>query len=175
MVFVLLMVAGAVRGQVDTIGFPGAWIGNWSGELEIYSPKGKEQAVPMELRIQPIGQSGAYTWQIIYGEDKEAGLRDYVLRTENPEVGRYMIDEQNSIAMDAILIHGKLYSRFEVMGNLLLSTAELVGEELHYEIISGKLEPLTVSGGEMNEEGEEMPEVKAYPVVVRQVGWLKRR
>lgn len=127
----------------------------------------------MELHIEPI-DSISYAWNIIYGEDKEKGLRPYLLKPVDPETGRYVIDEQNTILLDAILISGKLYSRFDVMGNLLLSTVELVEDELHYEIISGKLDPLTTSGGEMH-EGEDIPEVNAYPVVVRQFAVLRRQ
>ncbi len=122
----------------------------------------------MELHILPL--DSVYTWTIFYGEDDK---REYLLKTVDAEKGWYQIDEQNTIALDAILIHGKLYSRFEVMGTLLLSMVELVGEELHYEIISGKTEPLTINGEAMH-EGEEIPEVKAFPVGARHVAVLRR-
>jgi len=158
--------------QTTTTPFPQSWAGQWKGTLEIFSPRGKEQQVPMQLRIEQA-DSLNYTWHIIYGEDEEKGLRPYLLKPEDVTYGRYSIDEQNTIVLDAILISGKLYSRFEVGGNLLLSTAELKGEELHYEIISGKLDPLRITGGEKY-EGEDIPEVKSYPVVVRQMAVLRR-
>jgi hypothetical protein len=167
-----LLLSTAVFAQSDAT-FPASWTGKWAGRLEIFSPKGKQQEIPMELHIEPI-DSAHYSWKIIYGEDKEEGLRSYILKTVDPETGRYVIDEQNTILLDAILISGKLYSRFEVMGNLLLSTTQLINDELHYEIISGKLDPLTTSGGEVH-EGEDIPEVHAYPVVVRQFAILRRQ
>lgn len=172
LISLIILLAAPLTAQETPATFPESWVGNWKGTLEIFSPKGKEQQVPMQLRIKVV-DSLNYTWHIIYGEDEEKGLRPYLLKPEDVAYGRYSIDEQNSIVLDAILIAGKLYSRFEVGGNLLLSTAELKGEELHYEIISGKLDPLRVTGGEKY-EGEDIPEVKSYPVVVRQLAVLRR-
>jgi hypothetical protein len=169
----LLFLLQNVHAQTETAEFPQSWAGHWEGTLEIFSPKGKEQDVPMQLIIEAV-DSVNYSWSIIYGADESKGLRPYLLKPVDAAYGRYQIDEQNTILLDAILIAGKLYSRFEVGGNLLLSTASLEGEILHYEIISGKLDPLTVSGGAPH-EGEEIPEVKSYPIVVRQVAALRRR
>lgn len=152
--------------------FPQSWEGRWAGNLQVFNPDGKVQDVPMQLLIEP--RDSAHSWTIIYGRGEEADRREYLLRPVIPERGLYSIDEQNSIVLDAIYIGGKLYSRFEVAGNLLLSTVELQGDGLHYEIVSGKLEPRNITGGE-EREGEEIPEVKSYPVVVRQVAVLMRR
>ena len=149
--------------------FPAEWAGVWAGELNIYSPQGLQQSVPMELHILPL--DSFYTWTIVYGQQP----RNYLLKPLQPEQGLYLIDEQNSIGMEATLINGKLYSRFEVMGNLLLSTVEQQADgRLRYEIISGSLEALSTSGGE-RVNGEDIPEVKAYPVGVQQLAFLRKR
>ncbi|MCG8328611.1 MAG: hypothetical protein MI974_13045 [Chitinophagales bacterium] len=158
--------------QEEALTFPANWEGNWTGRLEIFSPKGKEQEIPMELHILPL-DSNQYSWNIIYGEDKEDGLRAYILKTEDPDRGWYTIDEQNGIILDAILISGKLYSRFDVMGSMLLSTVEMIDNELHYEIISGNMDPLRTTGDTVFEE-EAIPEVSSYPIVVRQFAVLRR-
>ena len=63
----------------------------------------------------------------------------------------------------------------KVMGNLLLSTLELQADgRLRYEIISGSLEALSTSGGERI-EGEDIPEVKAFPVSVQQLAFLRKK
>jgi hypothetical protein len=162
-----------LNAQEETTTFPDSWVGTWQGSLEIFSPKGKEQQIAMELHIEKRSDStdvATYTWYITYGEDQ----RRYLLKAVDPALGRYAIDEQNTIILDAILISGKLYSRFDVMGNMLLSTVELVDGVLHYEIISGKLDPLRVTG-DTEFEGEEIPEVNSYPVVVRQMARLRRK
>ncbi len=152
--------------------FPASWAGRWAGRLEIFAPDGKMQDVPMELHIQDV--DSAYTWTIIYGQGEEANQREYLLRANKPKFGLYAIDELNSIVLDATYIAGKLYSRFEVGNALLLSTTELIGDELHYEIISGENKPRTITGGGEH-EGEKIPEVKSLPVVVRQYAILRRR
>lgn len=169
--FLVFCLPLAAQQPSDSLVLPEEWIGRWAGNLEIYSLQGKQQEVPMELHILP--RDSCYTYTIIYGEDKEAGKRDYLLKPVQPELGWYKVDEQNTIEMDAYLLNGKMYSRFEVMGNLLLSTAEVQDGVMTYEIISGKLEPVRTTGNETF-EGENIPQVKAYPIQVRQVAYLKR-
>ncbi|MCB0553533.1 MAG: hypothetical protein KDD02_08285 [Phaeodactylibacter sp.] len=158
--------------DTDNTLFPASWAGIWAGRLEIFNPEGKVQEVPMELQIRNLDT--AYTWTIIYGEGEKADRREYLLRAVKSQFGLYEIDEQNTIVLDETYIGGKLFSRFEVMGNLLLSTTEVVGDEMHYEIISGKSEPRRITGGR-EFEGEQIPEVKSMPVVIRQYALLRRR
>ncbi|HKK79536.1 MAG TPA: hypothetical protein VJ933_07900 [Phaeodactylibacter sp.] len=169
--FLLFLWIGLSANAQDSLqaDFPAKWVGVWTGELNIYSPQGLQQSVPMELHILP--RDSFYTWTIVYGQQP----RNYLLKPLQPKQGLYLIDEQNSIGMEATLINGKLYSRFEVMGNLLLSTVEQQADgRLRYEIISGSLEALSTSGG-IQEEGEDMPEVKAYPVNVQQLAFLRKK
>lgn len=88
-------------------------------------------------------------------------------------MGWYKIDEQNTIEMDVYLLNGKMYSRFDVMGSLLLSTAEVKEGVMTYEIISGKLEAIRTTGNQTF-EGEDIPEVNSFPIQVRQVAYLRR-
>ena len=168
-----LIVTLPLCGQdADDALFPASWAGAWAGRLEVFNPEGKLQEVPMELHIRNVDT--AYTWTIIYGEGDNADRREYLLRPDKSRFGLYEIDERNSIVLDAAYIGGKLFSRFEVSGNLLLSMAELVGDELHYEIIAGKLDARTVTGGR-EYEGEQIPEVRSMPVVIRQYARLRRK
>ncbi|MEM1217255.1 MAG: hypothetical protein AAGH79_00010 [Bacteroidota bacterium] len=154
-------------------GFPESWAGKWAGTLEIYNAKGLAQSLPMQLHILPIDSTNRYSWGIIYGEDIEKGLRDYELMPVDTSLGHYQVDEKNGIILDAYLLGDKLFERFEVMGNLLLTTTELRGENLYWEIISGSLEPIvTTGGGEY--EGEEIPPVGGYSIVVLQRAVLSR-
>ncbi|MCB0596463.1 MAG: hypothetical protein H6557_08930 [Lewinellaceae bacterium] len=171
-ILMLLMAVFSQIGAAQDGFFPQSWEGRWAGNLQIFNPDGKVQDVPMQLLIE--ARDSAHSWAITYGEGEEAEKREYLLRPVIPERGLYSIDEQNSIVLDAIYIGGKLYSRFEVAGNLLLSMVELQGDGLHYEIISGKLEPRNITGGEEH-QGEGIPEVKSYPVVVRQIAVLQRK
>ncbi len=157
----------------DTFAFPHTWKGIWKGDLEIHTAKGLAQTVPMELHILPTDSINRFTWSIIYGEDKEAGKRPYELVILDAEKGIYAIDEKNSIQLEAYFIKDKFFSRFEVMGTLLLTSEQLVGEELIFEIIAGKIEPVSITGDEIV-AGDTIPRVKAFPINVMQRAVLKR-
>jgi hypothetical protein len=158
--------------QTDTPAFPADWVGNWSGTLDIYTPAGKVQSLPMQLRIQPL-DSGRYTYHILYGEDEATGLRPYVLEPVDPDRGAWRIDERNSIAMEAYVRGTALYSRFEVSGTMLISIVAHEGATLRYEIVAGPLQPASVTGNE-TVDGEEIPAVKTYPIPTVQIAHLRR-
>jgi len=155
-------------------GFPHAWQGEWSGTLEIINSMGKAQELPMELHILPVPDSGNFTWTLIYGEDREAGKRPYELVTLNAEKGLYAIDEKNSIQMEAYLLGGKFYQWFEVQGSLITTATWLEGEELIWELLSGSIEPVSITGAQ-EVDGEEIPPVKTFPVKIVQRARLKKQ
>jgi hypothetical protein len=163
LLFTLLHFAG-LQGQDDT--FPAAWQGIWQGDLVISTAQGEQQRVPMELHIMPVADS-TYTFSIIYGEPSPENTRPYLLYPQDRTQGHYVVDEQNEILLDDFLINGKLYSRFEVMGSLLLTTLEKQGDHLIYEIIAGPLEPFRTTGDAMV-DGEEIPPVNGYKINVQQ-------
>lgn len=169
----LFLAFGCVSLTAQDLGsFPKSWQGEWKGMLEIFGPQGKVNQVAMELHILPT-DSADFTWTIYYGEDKAIGKRDYLIRLVDEKKAHFEVDEQNSIFLDAYLLGGKLVERFEVQGNMLLATTELAGEELIFEILSGQLNEPRITGGETQGE-ETIPEVKSYPVHVRQKAVLKR-
>ncbi len=154
-------------------GFPASWAGEWAGKLEIFTATGKAQELPMELHILPLDSSGRYSFTIIYGEDKIAGVRPYELLSLDPAKGTWLLDEKNSIKMDAYLLGGKFFQWFEVEGSLLLTATELMGEELWWEIIFGSATPISITGGQKAGE-EEISAVKTYPVKVLQRAKMRR-
>lgn len=154
--------------QTDSLTFPASWSGKWIGTLEIFTAAGKQQDLPMELHILPIDTSERYTWTIIYGEDKVAGMRPYELVTVDEKKGIYTIDEKNSINMEAYLIHDKFFNRFTVMNSTLLCTNELRNDStMVWEIISGSTEAVSTTGGTVIDE-EDIPPVQAFPINVMQ-------
>lgn len=137
--------------------FPEEYTGVWKGDLEIFTAAGRVQIVPMELHILPIDDS-TYTYTIIYGEDKEAGKRDYLLRAGDQGPHHWVVDEQDGILLDNFYVGGILHGPFSVMGSQLYSTLERRGVYLVYAISSGKEAPFRESGTTMG-EGEEKKEV----------------
>ena len=169
--FVFLFSTSLLIGQSS---FPNSWVGDWSGQLEIFNATGKLQELPMELHIHLLDTvPNAYTFQIVYGEDKITGNRPYELITLDAAKGLYLMDEKNSIKMEAYYLNGKLVQWFEVEGTLLFTTTELVGEELLWEIVSGSSTPVSTTGNE-TVDGEEIPPVRTYPVGAMQRARLRR-
>ena len=154
--------------------FPYSWLGLWEGNLEIYNAKGLSQTLPMQLDLGETDSVGVYKWNIIYGADREKGLRPYLLRTIDASKGLYINDEMNSIKLESYFIGGRLFSTFSVQGNLLTSIQEKRGNEMHWEIIFGKEKPVSTTGNQVV-KGDTIPTVNTMPVLINQRAVLKRK
>ncbi len=154
--------------------FPESWFGEWTGTLDIYNAKGLSQSLPMTCLMSPTDTAGVYNWNIIYGEDREKGLRPYLLRTIDVSKGQYLCDEMNTIKMESYLLGNKLFCNYTVAGNWLTSTYEKQGDKMIFEIIFGKEKAVSESGGQ-KVKGEDVPVVKAFPVVINQKAVLTRK
>jgi len=176
-VFLLICLSGvfflSAQNDSSVPVFPDSWVGDWSGDLMIYSAE-DPQVFPMQLKIHPTDEAGTYSWTIIYGEGEMRSERPYFLLTKDAKKGHYAIDEKNSILLDAYLKDQSLLCRFQVGGSMLLTENELRGEEMYFQIIAGNLEPIGKTGGE-EINGDEIPEVLSYPVGVMQKAILKRK
>ncbi len=144
-------------------GFPDEYLGKWAGTLRIFNGEGLAQELPMQLHILPTDSTERYTFTLIYGVDTIAGKRPYELVVLDREKGLYLIDEKNSIQMEAYYIGGKLWQNFEVQGTVLYTVLWREGDALVWELSVVSSTPVRTSGGRLH-EGEEIPEVKAFPV-----------
>ncbi|MCU0353813.1 MAG: hypothetical protein MUD08_08775 [Cytophagales bacterium] len=153
--------------------FPASWQGNWNGELKIHKADKAVQSVSMSLEIKQL-DSVRYAFAIVYGPDREKGLRPYELIVKNAATGEYVIDEKNSIRMEAYLFGEKLVCSFSVGGTRLLSSYEKNGENIVFEVISGPDKAVSTTGGQKTANGE-IPAVQAFPVAVMQRAVLRRR
>lgn len=114
-------------------GLPADWHGRWTGTLKITPVEGKEQAMPMELTIEPIKDSKNYRWQIIYGEGKKAPVRDYELVPQE-NANHFVIDEKNGVLIDAVLVGGVLHSQFQVGDSSIPVRYERIGDVLRFSL-----------------------------------------
>lgn len=154
--------------------FPQNWQGTWRGTLHIHTAKGVAQAVPMAVEIAPTADSLRWGFALIYGEDTAKGRRPYELVVMDRAKGHYQFDEKNSIRLDAYLLAGRLLSEFTVQGTRLISSYERRGDELIFEIISGKDAPVGTTGGQ-KVGGEDVPTVQSFPVGTWHRAVLKRQ
>ena len=151
------------------VSLPETWLGEWKGEMHLFYANGKTQKVAVELHIQKTENKGKWAWAIFYGEGEEKQKRAYELLAINSLKGKYLIDEKNSILLDAFFADNTLMSRFMVMNNLIMTIYRMEGESLYFENISGKDNLPNISGGK-----DDIPEVSSYPVSVLQRGILKK-
>lgn len=153
--------------------FPDDWLGYWTGDLHIYNENGKSMTVPMALDNAPTSIDSIWTWAIIYGEDTIAGRRDYELQVVDRSKGHYIVDEKNSIFLDAFLLDNSLISTFKVGGSYLQSTYELQGEDMLFSISVFPEEEIRTTGDTIH-LGEEIPLVYSYKNTVLQKARLRK-
>ena len=154
--------------------FPQDWLGYWEGELNIYNHTGKTMTIPMAIDNASTDNDSIWTWAIIYGEDTIAGRRDYELNVVDASKGHYLIDEKNSILLDAFLLDNSLVSTFNVSGSVIQSSYELNGEEMLFSIQMYNEQSIRETGDTIS-DGEEIPLVKSYQNKVWQKARLKKR
>ncbi len=143
--------------------FPQSWVGRWRGTLQIHGATGVVQQVPMAVEIAPTADSTRWSFALIYGEDEAKGRRAYELVVKDAAKGLYVTDEKNGILLDDYYLDGRLLSQFTVQGTRLISSFEQRGDELIFEIISGKDAAVRTSGG-TKQGSEEIPPVQSFPI-----------
>ena len=74
---IALLISGTLLfSQQDSLGFPGNWAGEWTGDLVISTSAGEVQRLPMILRILPQ-EDLRYSFTIVYGEETPENTRPY--------------------------------------------------------------------------------------------------
>ncbi len=162
---------------IDTLPFPESWSGTWIGTLEIWKGSTIVQSIPMETIIAPTAAADEYKWVTTYdqGDPKEENVeKPYVLKIVDQEKGLYIIDEKNSILIEAYLFDNKLVSWYTVGKSFIQATYEKRGSEIVFEIFAGGREPVSVTGGTKMGE-EEIPVVETMPYNVMQRAVLTRK
>lgn len=143
----------------DDLKFPEDYFGIYKGDLHIVSSRG-EQTIQMEFHLQATDSVGNYKYVLVYIADGNRQERHYNLIDKGE--GKYVVDENNGILLDAALIGNTLYSMFEVQGNILTTTETFFEDKMWFEI--------TFSSKEQKKETgvEEGVNVYSYPVTTVQ-------
>lgn len=161
--FVLFYFYACQRNTPQT--FPKNWEGKYKGNLEISTPKGIVQTVPMELHILPI-DSVRWTWKIIYSGQ----ARNYELFLKDALKGHYVLDEKNDILLNSFLIGNTLYDEFQVQGVRLMSHTRKEKNKIYYEIIVKDTTIFQRTGG----TNDSIPPVFDYRIKAVQKAILKK-
>lgn len=139
--------------------FPQDWLGVWKGTMTLDYSSGKYQEIACEVHIKTTDSTNVWKWIIVYGEGDKRQERKYELIAKDLEKGIYVIDEKNSIILDAFYANNTLISQFEVQNNLITSTYQKSGDIIYFQNLASKTKEPNKTGGK-----NDIPEVISYPV-----------
>ncbi|MFK8057477.1 MAG: hypothetical protein AB8F78_15235 [Saprospiraceae bacterium] len=167
--------------KVEKPSFPASWVGEWQGTLAVDRGMREVMSTPFHLSIQPL-EAGCYSWGIAYGEGKSDNRPYTMCPSDTTTATHWVIDEHNGILLDGY-VHGNVFfSRFEVMGSLLFTRDELIGDTLYHEIITGPMAGTIATGDTVLQvetpEGirnDSIPVVNSYKLPTRQWAKLTRQ
>ena len=158
--------------EADALDFPEDYLGTWKGPLQILKDGGVTRALEMSLSIRPK-ENGRYSWTLTYIDGDKVDERPYELVVKDKEKGHFEIDELNSIILPLERSGNRLISWFGVMGQQLQVTYVLYEKYMDFEISVSGAEPGYKSGGGVY-QGDTIPDVGVYPLLVTQRGRMKR-
>ncbi len=168
-IFCLFFSASAIS-QDKSIDFPDDFFGIYKGNLHISSEKGN-QNIPMEFHLLATDSVGTYAYTLVYGEGETKQVCRYTLIEKSKEKGTYVVDENNGILMDTKVIDNKMYTLFEVQGNLLTTFITFESGYLDFEIIFSPTSKQTTT----YTENEEKIEVISHPITTVQRAVLQKQ
>lgn len=152
---------------------PAPWIGDWQGDLTIYGPDGPTVQVVMQLQIRPTDSLHRYDWTIVYvspDSSRPADRRLYELIGQRDQPGHFVMDEKNSILLDAYLFDETLSSFFRVNETMLLANyTYLGGDSLRVEMFA-----ISTEGSRLSGEAADV-EVEAYRSTTYHQALLRRQ
>ena len=167
--FGVIMTCGTLWSQQDMPKFPDDFFGNYKGTLTINNSRG-EQQIPMEFHLQATDSTDQFTYTLVYGEGDARQERLYTLKTLDSKAGTYVVDENNGIILDDKVVANRMYSLFEVQGNLLTTFITFEKDQLLFEIVFASKENARTTYA----ENEAKTEVISYPISTVQRAILKK-
>jgi hypothetical protein len=117
-------------------------LGTWKGTMHIYQYGILRDSVEVKMSVAKINDT-KWTWKTEYLSAKTPMVKDYKLILKDKSKNLYITDEGEGLELTDYLTGNKLYSTFETHGVMLTASYELRGEELIFEVVSGKKEAIT--------------------------------
>jgi len=121
------------------------WHGNWEGMMYIYGKGALRDSVPVLLTVATINDS-TLVWRTEYKSVSQPMVKDYKMKLIDLAKGIYGTDEGNGLVLTNYLVERTLYSVFEVQGILLTATYRLEGDQIVFEVTSGKKDTIEMEG-----------------------------
>ena len=157
---ILIIVVFFILGDTTNVGAQilKEWHGQWHGMMHMFRNGTTSDSVDVILTIKPINDS-TLTWKTEYKSAKQPMTKDYTMKSVDIVKGVYATDEGEGVLLDTYLIDHTLFNVFEVEGIMLTATYRLLGDEMFFEVTSGK-KGKTVSGGVTNFSVNHLQRVK---------------
>ena len=114
--------------------------------MYLYGKGQLNDSVAVLMTIAPTDTASVWIWRTEYLSEKYPMVKDYKLRLEDQEKGRYALDEGDGIVLYDYLFGNKLYSVFQTQDILLTSSYEWQEDRLIFEVTSGRELPDTSNG-----------------------------
>lgn len=153
--------------QEEELIFPEDYLGVYKGKLVIASIKGGQE-IDMEFHLLKSDEDKKYQYILVYIFDGKRQERKYTLIEKDKEKGKYVVDENNGIVLDAQAFGSSLYFMFEVNGTLLTTTERFYENAMDFEITATNKSKAVKTIA----EGEEATEVISYPISTLQKAHL---
>jgi len=112
--------------------------GKWKGTMYIYGKGQIRDSVPVELIVQKTSLPLTWVWKTNYLSNKNPIEKNYKLVLKDTASQTYLIDEGDGVELWSYYFINKLYSVFETHDVMLTSSYELQGDDLIFEVTSGK-------------------------------------
>ena len=122
----------------STDSFVDQCLGEWSGLMYMYGNGNLRDSVPVKFLASKTDSLNLWIWRTTYLSEPNPLVKDYLLRKSTSINNLYYIDEGDGIILNDYLFGNKLYGVFETEGILLTSSYELNGDQLIFEVTSGK-------------------------------------
>lgn len=159
--------------KIEKKNFPEDYVGTYEGSLYILQSMDTVNVLSMGLEIAKTESKEEYDWRITYGSDGDNDVRAYLLRKASSRPGHYHIDELNGIVLEAEFDGYALVSLYSVMDNLISVTYRFDQKSILFDIAVSRPEPSN-STGDLIFEGDTIPRVDIYPIVLTQNAELRR-
>ncbi len=113
-------------------------VGKWEGIMHIYAIGQLRDSVSVQLLVQKSTIPNTWIWKTSYLSKTNPMEKDYKLVLKDTATQTYITDEGDGIELRDYCFNNKLYSVFETHEVLLTSSYELQGDQLIFEVTSGK-------------------------------------
>lgn len=150
-----------------------AWLGVWKGKAQSISPAGVNVTFDMQIEIKLLNDPSRYEWKTVFSGPQGDVVKAYELIPQT-KINHFVIDEKNSILIDATLLGDTLSSHFTVQDQTIWCQYHLAEEQgetyLTFDLYSASSSNAKSSGAK-----DGIPEVKSVIPTTRQTARLKKQ